>query len=288
MIITMSNENSNTGVLARKPKALIAVILLCPVLTALACGLLLLPSSGFAAELVKARDGSGVYGYKDTPKLPWCEWLVHDCDRPAPKRVDPGKAGPPAPVPADAIVLFDGKDQNQWQPSDYKLEDGCLISGNKVLKSKQKFGSAQIHVEWMGPANFEGPWYNRGNNGVLLMGLYEIQIFDSFNEKIYPDGQAAAIYGQTPPLVNVTRPPGEWQSYDIVFTAPVFENGKLTKPARVTMLHNGVLVHLDAEIHGETGHRIIPEYKTQTSKDPLAFGGHGCPVRFRNIWVRPL
>ena len=262
--------------------------LLCPVMAAVACGLLLNAASTFAAELAKAKDGSGVYGYKDTPKLPWCEWLVHDPDRPAPMRVDPGKAGPPAPVPADAVVLFDGKDQSQWRPSDYKLEDGCLISGNSVLKSKQEFGSAQFHVEWMAPANFEGPWYNRGNNGVLLMGLFEIQIFDSFNEKIYPDGQAAAIYGQTPPLVNVTRPPGEWQTYDIIFTAPVFENGKLAKPARVTVLHNGVLVHLNEEIHGETGHRIIPEYKSQTTKGPLAFGGHGCPVRFRNIWVRPL
>ena len=241
-----------------------------------------------AADLVKAKDGSGVYGYKDTPKLPWCEWLVHDPDRPAPKRVDPGKAGPPAPIPADAIVLFDGKDLNQWQPSDCKVEDGCIVAGNGMLKSKAEFGNAQIHVEWMAPAGFKGPWYNQGNNGVFLMGLYEIQIFDSYNEKIYPDGQAAAVYGQTPPLVNVTRPPGEWQTYDIIFTAPVFENGKLAKPARVTMLHNGVLVQLDTEIHGETGHRIIPEYKTQRSRGPLAFGGHDCPVRFREVWVRPL
>ena len=241
-----------------------------------------------AQALVKAKDGSGVYGYKDTPKLPWCNWLVHDPDRPAPKRVDPGKAGPPAPAPADAIVLFDGKDVSNWEPSDWKLEDGCLVSGNKPLKSKELFGNAQIHVEWMTPAGFEGPWYNRGNNGVLLNGLYEIQIFDSYNEKIYPDGQAAAIYGQTPPLVNVTRPPGEWQTYDIVFTAPVFEGGKLAQPARVTLFHNGVLVQLNEVIHGEVAHRAVPEYKTQASKGPLAFGGHGCPVRFRNIWVRPL
>lgn len=241
-----------------------------------------------AADLVKARNGSGVNGYKDTPKLPWCEWLVHDPDRPEPKRVDPGKAGPPAAAPADAIVLFDGKDQSQWQEADWKVENGELVSGNKVLKSKQEFGDMQLHVEWMAPKDFEGPWYNRGNNGVLLMGLYEIQIFDSFNEKIYPDGQAAAIYGQTPPLVNVTRPPGEWQTYDILFTAPVFADGKLTRPARVTMLHNGVLVQLNETIHGEVRHRAVPEYKTQTGRGPVAFGGHGCPVRFRNLWVRPL
>lgn len=281
----MNNGTVNTGALAQTPAIMQAVALLRSVFV---CGLLLASTAGFAAELVKARDGSGVCGYKDTPKLPWCEWLVHDCDRPAPKRVDPGKAGPPASAPADAIVLFDGKDLSQWQPSDYKLENGCLVAGNKILKSQPEFGDAQIHVEWMCPPNFEGPWYNRGNNGVLLMGLYEIQIFDSFNEKIYPDGQAAAIYGQTPPLVNVSRPPGEWQTYDIIFTAPMFADGKLAKPARVTMLHNGVLVQLDAEIYGETGHRIVPQYKNQISKGPLAFGGHGCPVRFRNIWVRPL
>ncbi len=257
-------------------------------LTAVLCCLVLVPTPAPADDLVKAKDGSGVIGYKDTPKLPWCDWVVHDPDRPAPKRINPGPAGPPAPVPADAIVLFDGKDASRWEKSDWKVAESCLVAGDGILKSKESFGSAQIHVEWMVPANFDGPWYNRGNNGVLLMGLYEIQIFDSFNEKLYPDGQAAAIYGQTPPLVNVTRPPGEWQSYDIVFTAPVFADGKLVKPARVTMLHNGVLVHLDETIHGETGHRILPEYKNKVSQGPLAFGGHGCPVRFRNIWIRPL
>ena len=241
-----------------------------------------------ADDLVKAKDGSGVIGYKDTPKLPWCDWLVHDPDRPAPKRINPGPAGPPAPVPADAIVLFDGMDASKWERSDWRLADGCLVSGDKVLTSKRSFGNAQIHVEWMTPVGFEGPWYNQGNNGVLLMGLYEIQIFDSYNQKLYPDGQAAAIYGQTPPLVNVTRPPGEWQAFDIVFTAPEFEGGKLAQPARLTMFHNGVLVQLNEIIHGEVAHRGIPEYKTKISKGPLAFGGHGCPVRFRNVWVRPL
>jgi len=241
-----------------------------------------------AADLSHAKDGSGVYGYKDTPKLPWCDYLVHDCDRPAPRRVNVGPAPErPTSAPSDALVLFDGKDLSKWQPTDCKLVDGCIEAvGN--LTSKQSFDDCQIHLEWMAPADFKGPWYNQGNNGVFLMGLYEIQIFDSWNEKLYPDGQAAAIYGQTPPRVNATRPPGQWQSYDIVFTAPVFADGKLVRPARVTMFHNDVLVHLNEEIRGETGHRILPEYRTKVSLGPLVLSGHDCPVRFRNIWVRPL
>lgn len=243
----------------------------------------------YAADLVEAKDGSGVYGYKDTPKLPWCEWLVHDPDRPAPKRVDPGPAPAPLPVPADAILLFDGKDTSKWQSlGDWKVEDGALVAGTTPFVTKEKFGKAQFHIEWMAPANFEGPWYDQGNNGVLLMGLYEIQIFDSFNERLYPDGQCASIYGQTPPLVNVTRPPGEWQSFDIIFFPPSFDGDKLVEPARTTIFHNGVLVQHNEVIHGETGHRIVPKYSRNVSEGPLAFGAHGCPVKFRNIWVRPL
>jgi hypothetical protein len=246
-------------------------------------------SSLQAADLVKAKDGSGVYGYKDTPILPWCGFRVHDCDRPAPKRVDPGKALPSAPIPADATILFDGNNLSSWTQTEWKLVDGCIeAAGGSSLISRESFGNMQLHLEWMAPASYQGEWYNRGNSGVDLMGLFEIQIFDSYNEKIYPDGQAAAIYGQTPPLVNATRPPGEWQIYDIIFTAPVFENGKLVKPARVTMFHNGLLVHLNEEIHGETGHRILPEYKAKTSRGPIRLSGHNCPIRFRNIWVRPL
>lgn len=243
---------------------------------------------GAAADLELAKDGSGVTGYRDTPKLPWCDYRVHDPDRPAPKRVEPGPAPAPAPVPADAVLLFGGQDLTQWQASNWKVEAGCIVAGSGKLATKESFGDLQVHVEWMTPVNFTGPWYNRGNNGVMLMGLYEIQIFDSYNEKLYPDGQAAAIYGQTPPRVNVTRRPGEWQTFDIFFTAPRFEGGRLTAPARVTVVHNGVLVHLNETIHGETGHRILPQYKSQVSRGPLVLAGHDCPVRFRNLWVRRL
>ncbi|GMU22949.1 MAG: hypothetical protein AMXMBFR13_30330 [Phycisphaerae bacterium] len=245
---------------------------------------------GAAPELVKAKDGSGVYGYRDTPVLPWCGFHVHDPDRPLPKKVDvgPGPKQPTHAPPSDAVVLFDGKTLSQWQTSDWKLVEGCIEAVSGGLTSKESFGDCQIHLEWMGPANFEGPWYNQGNNGVYLMGLYEIQIFDSWNEKIYPDGMSGALYGQTPPRVNPCRRPGEWQTFDILFTAPVFEGGKLARPARVTLLYNGVLVHLNEEIHGDSVHRALPEYKQKISQGPLVLSGHHCPVRFRNIWVRPL
>ena len=258
----------------------------------LVAGLGLIFSSGMlmnelqGADLAYAKDGSGVYGYKDTPVQPWSGFRVHDPDHPAPMRVNSGPVPAPATAPSDAIVLFDGKDLSQWLPSDYKVADGSMEAGDGDLTTRSSFGDCQIHLEWLAPADFTGPLFNRGNNGVFLMGLYEIQIFDSWTEKIYPDGQAAAIYGQTPPLVNACRRPGEWQSYDIVFTAPVFNDGKLAKAARVTLFHNGVLAHLNQEVYGETGHRTLAEYQQKISKGPLRLNGHHCPVRFRNIWIR--
>jgi hypothetical protein len=254
-------------------------------LIALACHSI--PAS--AEELVKARDGSGVFGYKHTPKLPWCDYLVHDPDRPAPPRIDPGPPPPPVPPPADAIVLFDGADLTHWRPGSWQVIDGTFkAAGTESPRTLADFGSFQLHLEWMAPAGFEGPWHDQGNNGVLIHGLYEIQIFDSYNIKLYPDGQAAAVYAQTPPMVNATRPPGQWQSYHIIFTAPVFEKEKLISPARITMFHNGVLVHLNQEIYGATGHLVLPHYNRPISKGPIILLGHNCPVRFRNIWIRNL
>ena len=238
--------------------------------------------------MVYAKDGSGVYGYKNTPKLPFCEFLVHDPDRPAPKRIDPGPFAASAPAPADAIVLFNGKDLSQFNATQWKVENGEIVAGTGGLQSKELFGDIQLHVEWKAPADWQGPWYNRGNNGVVLMGLYEIQIFDSYNEKLYPDGQAAAVYAQTPPLVNVTRKPGEWQTYDIVFKAPRYDGDKLISPPRITMHHNGVLVHHNQEIYGGTGHKIIPRQGNRKTEGPLSFAGHDCPVRSRNVRLRKL
>jgi hypothetical protein len=163
-----------------------------------------------------------------------------------------------------------------------------MVAHAGSLASKEAFGDMQLHVEFMSPANWPGPWYDQGNNGVLLMGLYEIQIFDSYNIKWCPDGQAAAVYAQTPPLVNACRKPGEWQTYDITFIVPRFDGDKQIAPPRITMHHNGVLVHHDQEIHGETGHRVLPGHRNKKSTGPLIFASHGCPVRFRNLWLRKL
>lgn len=246
-------------------------------------------ASGAAAQtLVKARDGSGVFGYKHTPVLPWCGFHVHDPDRPLPRRVVPG---PPVslPAPSDAVVLFDGKDLSQWDLGGSTLVDGTIQAGDGRLASKPQFADCQIHLEWMSPTTGDGTWYNQGNNGVFLMGLYEIQIFDSLNVKIYPDGMAGAIYGQTPPLANACRAPGEWQSFDIVFRVPVYDkDGNQTQPPRVTVFHNGVLVQNDEPIRGTTDHAVLPGKAPKLDKGPLVLSGHHCPVRFRNVWVRPL
>lgn len=216
-----------------------------------------------------------------------------------PKVVDPGPVGGP---PSDAIVLFDGRDLSQWSGADggdakwlVKDEVMTVVPGTGNLATKQAFGDIQLHIEWATPAEVIGEGQGRGNSGVFLMGRYEVQILDSYNNKTYYDGQAAAIYKQYAPLVNASRRPGEWQTYDIIFHAPAFDaQGKVTKRARVTVLHNGVLVQDHVEIMGTTSlkggpiHDKPPEYSKHPDKVPLILQNHRNPVRFRNIWVRPL
>jgi len=250
-------------------------------------------SSQTQSKLVKAKDGSGIIGYKDTPILPWCGFHVHDPDRPAPPKVTPGLLGieeKAGTAPSDTIKLFAGEtDLSKWKPSDWKVENGELIAVSGNLTTNQFFGDCQLHLEWQTPDPPQGHMFDRGNNGVMLMGLFEIQIYDSYTEKLYPDGQAASVYGQTPPMVNACRKPGQWQTFDIIFFAPVFRNGKLEKEAYVTVLHNGLLVHHNQKIYGPTGHRILPGYdKPIPEKGPLVLSAHNNPVRFRNIWIRPL
>ncbi len=262
-----------------------------------------LPANGQALK-PKGHDGS-VTGYDDTPVLPGQKWRVHDSQRPHPRAITPGTESSqerPGRPPSDAIVLFDGKDLSHWMARGkganrdkiiapgWKVENGYLqvAGGTGDLVSKEKFGNAQIHVEWAEPAGVHGAGQGRGNSGVLLMSRYEIQVLDSYQSPTYADGQASAIYAQWPPLVNASRKPGEWQTYDIFFEAPRFEGEKLAKPAYVTVLHNGLLVHHHQEIIGRMIHRAVGTYAPHEPEEPLGLQDHGDPVRYRNIWVRRL
>ena len=243
-------------------------------------------------EQIQAKDGSGVVGYTDTAIQPWSGFHVHDPDRPLPARVTPGRPGTQetaGTAPSDAIVLFDGTNMAQWHPSEWKLEDRLLVATDKLLVTKKEFGDCQLHLEWRSPVEREENSMNQGNNGVQFLQGIEVQIFDSDRVKIYPDGQAASIYAQTPPLLNACREPGGWQTYDIVFVAPRFDDsGKLVKPARLTMFHNGLLVHLNQEIYGHSPHAGLASYKSIQPRGPVALMAHHCPVSFRNIWIRQL
>jgi hypothetical protein len=257
-------------------------------------GILCCASFGIAQPKVhvEAKDGSGIIGYKDTPIQPWSGYHVHDPDRPAPSKVTPGIVGTQkvaGTAPSDAVVLFGGTDLSQWQSSQWSVSGDVIVVGKGHLESKQSFGDMQLHVEWRVPNPPQGRVMDQGNSGILLAGLYEIQVFDSWTNAIYPDGQAAAIYGQTPPQVNACREPGQWQSYDILFTTPVYQFGRLAKRASVTVLHNGLLVHHNAEIMGETPHRVIGYYpEPAVTEGPVVLMGHNNPVEYRNVWVRPM
>ncbi|MFZ0006788.1 MAG: DUF1080 domain-containing protein [Steroidobacteraceae bacterium] len=224
---------------------------------------------------------------------------IHDRNRPLPGVVDPGtpaSQSAPGRAPSDAVALFDGRDLSKWQmkdgsPPKWKLGKGYfeVVPGTGYLYTREAFGDCQLHVEFAEPNPPSGKDQDRGNSGVFLQGLYEVQVLDSYRNPTYADGQAAAIYGQFPPLVNASRAPGEWQSYDIVFHGPRFDAaGKLTRPARMTVLHNGVLVQDEVELTGPTAHKQRPPYVAGPEKLPLALQDHDNPVRFRNIWIREL
>jgi hypothetical protein len=201
-----------------------------------------------------------------------------------PKVVTPGTAGGP---PSDAVVLFDGKNMDAWTGGEsWVTEDGAATARSAVT-TKQAFGDCQLHLEFATPREVKGKGQGRGNNGVGLMGArYEIQVLDSYDNPTYLDGMCASIYKQRPPLVNASRKPGEWQTYDIVFEAPRFKDGKLARPAYVTVLHNGILVQNHVELLGDTPYDRPPAYTPHPERLPLVLMYHGDPVRFRNIWVR--
>jgi hypothetical protein len=224
------------------------------------------------------------------------KWSIHDETRPMPPVVDPGAAGPPTPVPSDALVLFDGRDLSGWTnakgaPAGWQVRDGYMevVKGSGGIRTVRGFGDCQLHVEWASPAAAVGSGQDRGNSGVFLMDMYEVQVLDSYNSKTYADGMAAAIYGQFPPLVNASRQAGEWQTFDIVFHAPRFdEQGGLRSPARMTVFHNGVLVQDNEELTGPTANKARPPYKAHADTLPISLQDHSHPVRYRSIWIREL
>lgn len=214
---------------------------------------------------------------------------------PEPRVVTPG-ASDHLP-PSDAIVLFDGSNLNQWiglkenGAAPWKVEDGAFTvgAGTGGIESKESFGDAQIHLEWRSPSEVKGESQGRGNSGFFLMGKYEVQVLDSYNNRTYSNGQAGSIYKQHPPLVNATRPPGEWNTYEIIFKAPRFNaDGMVISAARVTLIHNGVLVQNDVEVRGPTEYIGIPNYQAHEEELPYMIQDHGDAVSFRNIWVRKL
>lgn len=206
---------------------------------------------------------------------------------PEPAVIDPG---PPGGPPSDAVVLFGGTDLSAWEGGDqWEISEGVATAKGGGITTKQEFGDCQVHLEWASPEKVEGTGQGRGNSGLYLMGRYEVQILDSYDNETYFDGQCASIYKQTPPMVNACRKPGEWQSYDIIWNAPRFaEDGSVVKPAAVTVLHNGVVVQNHYELQGGTFYHIPPAYEKHPEKGPIHIQFHGNPVRFRNIWVREI
>ena len=248
---------------------------------------------------IKEENGRKVeYMYIDGIK-------VHETDpekQPQPPVVKPKPYNAKTAKPTkDAIVLFDGTEKTlkNWtsgngKPTKWKLVDGALesVRGGGYLQSKQEFGSCRLHVEFATPSEAKGSGQGRGNSGVFLMGQYEIQVLDSYKNITYPDGQCGALYGRAKPLVNASRGPGEWQTYDVTFHRPMFNKaGDVTRKAKFHVIHNGHVIHDNLELSGGTGWRgphSISEYKKHGDKGPLKMQDHGNPVRFSNVWVKPL
>jgi hypothetical protein len=252
--------------------------------------------AAMAAGMAASAALAGLYG--DTPDAKHA-WAVHDYNRPVPVKVtaEPGKP------PSDAVVLFDGSSLDNWEstkgePTKWRLADGALesVKGAGYIRTKQSFGDCQLHLEWAAPSKVEGMGQGRGNSGVFLMGSYEIQVLDSYETEVLPDGknlnpnyadgQASSVYAENPPQVNASRKPGEWQTYDIIFHQPVWQDGKLKYPGSVTVLHNGVLTQDHWEMEGMSTHCQRKPLAPHADKMPLQLQDHGNPVRFRNIWIR--
>jgi hypothetical protein len=247
-------------------------------------------------------NGPAFYGVPPTETNPWA---VHDRNRPQPKRVEPGTPSTqtqPGKPPSDAIVLFDGtaaslakweslpKDGNPAGPAQWIVKDGALevVPKTGPIRTKEHFGDCQLHVEWAAPSEVKGDSQGRGNSGIFLMGLTEVQVLDNYNNPTYADGSANSLYAINPPLVNALRAPGEFQTVDIIFRRPIYRDGKLVDAGRVTVICNGVVMQDSTPILAENYHLIGWKSGTYPDKGPLQFQDHGDKVRFRNVWYRPL
>jgi hypothetical protein len=256
------------------------------------CTILSLTASVYAANV-----GSPFYGDAPDDHHPWA---VHDRNRPQPMLVTPGTFSTleqPGKPPSDAIVLFDGTDLSKWEadegngvPTKWVVRDGAMecVPKSGYVRTKDKFGDIQLHVEWAAPTKAEGESQGRGNSGVFLMGLVEVQVLDNYNNPTYPDGFAGSVYGVNPPLANVLHPPGQFQVYDIVFRRPIWKDGKELDHGYVTVFENGVLVQDHTRLEGGTGHMARSTPGPFPEAGPLKLQDHGNPVRYRNIWYRPL
>ena len=256
------------------------------------CAVLSLVSAGRAAD-----TGSAFYGDAPDEHHPWA---IHDHNRPQPKLVTPGTFSSqeqPGKPPSDAVILFDGTDLSKWEadegegvPTKWVVKDGAMecVPGSGYIRTREKFGDCQLHVEWAAPTKVQGNSQGRGNSGVFLMGLVEIQVLDNYDNPTYADGFAASVYGVNPPLANALRPPGEFQTYDIVFRRPIYKDGQEIDPGYVTVFENGVLMQDHTRLEGPTGHMARSKPGPFPDVGPLKLQDHGNPVRYRNVWYRPL
>lgn len=216
------------------------------------------------------------------------EWAQHDLNRPQPP-IARAVGAVVVPPPADATILFDGRTLDAFSDAGWRIENGYVeAAGRNDLRTKARFGDVQMHVEYAIPTNAAGDGQARVNSGIVMMGLYEVQIVDSYGNTTYADGQAGALYGAQPPLYNASLPPGEWQSMDIIFRAPRDAGNRITRPARFTVIHNGVVVQESRTLAGPTSHGKRQPYEAHDDRLPLVIQNPGQPIRFRNIWIREL
>ena len=246
----------------------------------------------FIILLASFAMGGLVYGIEvgekpKTPQLPGVPFVVHDGTRPQPVKVKSGGAVS-VQAPGDAKVLIGEKSSESWS-GNWPIVDGVMTVAKGSINTKEKFGTCQLHMEFRVPAGRKIHGQHGGNSGVFLMGLYEVQVGESHTNETYPDGQTAALYGQSPPRVNPSTPQGEWQSFEIIFEAPNYVDGKLSEPAVITVIHNGVLVHHRKKLLGPTKHKTLATYPAKhPAKASIQLQDHGDPIQYRNIWVREL